>query len=563
MRILIVEDTIYKRRILESILLEDKHEVILAGDGVEAVAIFKAEQPDMVLMDVVLPEMDGYVATSQIKALCGDRFVPIIFITTLTGSNVLEKCIECGGDDILSGPYDHYALLAKIAAMARIQRLHEKLNDQTTQLQKHKHRVQRELSIAEHVFSTILDRGDLSHASINYSLSPMSLFSGDILLCAHTPSGGMHIMLGDFTGHGLSAAIGAMPTSDIFYTMTASGFSIGDIAAEMNRRLFNILPTGMFCAASIVELDLERTTVSIWNGGMPDILITDKDGNIEHHIASSHQALGVRPEDKFERKTEIIPVNTFNKIYIYSDGLIEAKNRRDRKFGMKNLCSQFPQAALSDPPLSDLLDNLKTYTAGCDQSDDISIAEISTAINDTWRADQDSKSQNRMAPSTWDLSLRLNADTLRAVNPVPLLLNLIMGVQAPQGHRERIFTILSELFSNSLDHGLLGVDSAMKSNATGFAEYYRLREKRLAKLEDGQIDIKLNHQSNSNQTSGKFIIKVKDSGSGFNHNAVFNTLKSNQGYSGRGIALVKSLCKSVNYRSNGNQVEATYEWNRK
>jgi len=168
-----------------------------------------------------------------------------------------------------------------------------------------------------------------------------------------------------------------------------------------------------------------------------------------------------------------------------------------------------------------------------------------------------------MAPSTWDLSLRLNADTLRAVNPVPLLLNLIMGVQAPQGHRERIFTILSELFSNSLDHGLLGVDSAMKSNATGFAEYYRLREKRLAKLEDGQIDIKLNHQPNSNQTSGKLIIKVNDSGPGFNHNAVFNILKSNQGYSGRGIALVKSLCKSVNYRSNGNQVEATYEWNRK
>jgi len=562
MRILIVEDTIVKRRILESILLEKGHEVFFADDGFKAVATFQAIEPDMVLMDIVMPGMDGYVTTSQIKALCGDRFVPVIFVTSLTGTDVLEKCIECGGDDIISGLHDHHILLAKIAAMERILKLHEKLNDHTIELQKHKTRMQHELSIAEHVFSTIIDRGDLKSSNINYSLSPMSLFSGDILLCAHTPSGGLHVMLGDFTGHGLSAAIGAMPTSDIFYAMTASGYSAGDIVAEINQRLYNVLPTGMFCAASFVELDSARSTLSVWNGGMPDMLITGQDGNIEHYISSTHQALGVRPEDKFERKTEIIPINQYHKIFIYSDGLIEARNRRDRKYGMKRLISMFPRAALSKPPLSDLLGDLKTYSAGHEQSDDISIVKINTHIDKAWSADKRSNNQNRKPPSSWNMSLQLDADTLRTVNPVPLILNTVMGVQAPQGHRERIFTILSELFSNSLDHGLLGVDSALKSNAAGFAEYYRAREQRLAELEDGQIVITLTHDPYNNRQSGKLTIAVKDSGPGFNHNKILNTLKSNEGYSGRGIALIRSLCKSVTYCDNGNQVDVVYEWDR-
>ena len=562
MLILIVEDTIYRRRILESVLLESNHDVIVASNGIEAVSTFEERQPDMVLMDVVLPGMDGYVATAQIKKASADRFVPVIFVTSLTGTDVLEKCIECGGDDIISGTYDQHTLLAKIASMERIKKLHEKLKKQTNQLRKHKAQAQRELDIAEHVFSTILNRGDVESININYHLSPMSLFSGDILLAAHTPAGGMHVMLGDFTGHGLSAAIGAMPTSDIFYAMTASGFSTTDIITEINRRLYKVLPTGMFCAAIFLELDPERSTLTAWNGGMPDVLITGKDGNIECTIDSTHQALGIRSESKFDSKTAIVPINEHNKIYIYSDGLIEAKNRRGRKFGSKALKSMFPQAALSDPPLHDLLDELEIYTIGVEQSDDISIVEVNTLRDDKWRADQDTKDKNRKLPSSWKLSLKLEADTLRSINPVPLLLNMVMGVQSPQGHRERIFTILSELFSNALDHGLLCIDSSLKVNATGFAEYYRLRSERLGILEDGYIEISLEHLPDKQNESGRLTIFVSDSGPGFDCHTHVDSLESNEGYSGRGIGLVKSLCQSLEYCGNGNQVKAVYEWNK-
>ncbi len=560
MRILIVEDTIYRRRILESILLESNHEVVVSANGLEAVSVFQEKQPDMVLMDVVLPEMDGYVATSQIKKLCGDRFVPVIFVTSLTGTDVLQKCIECGGDDIISGSYDQHTLLAKIAAMERIKNLHEDLNKQTTELKKHQFKSERELDIAEHVYSTIQDRGDLATADITYHISPMSLFSGDILLCAHTPSGGLHVMLGDFTGHGLSAAIGAMPTSDIFYAMTARGFSTSDIVNEINSRLHSILPTGMFCAASFIELDPERTTLTVWNGGMPDILITGDSGYIDCNMPSTHQALGIMPESKFEAKVEIIPISIESKIYLYSDGLIDVKNRRGRKFGSKALLSLFPQAALSEPPLSDLIEEIEHFSTGVKQTDDISIVEILTTNDTKWKADQDTKSHNRVAPTKWNVSLKLEADTLKTVNPVPLLLNLVMGVQSPLGHRERIFTILSELFSNALEHGLLNLNSCLKKDAAGFAEYYRLRSEALEKLESGFIQIKLKHLPTDTGSSGRLAISVTDSGPGFDYNSLSNKLDSNREYSGRGVSLVSSLCRSLKFIGNGNQIQAVYEW---
>ena len=68
--------------------------------------------------------------------------------------------------------------------------------------------------------------------NIRYLLSPYALFNGDLLLAACTPSGNMHLLLGDFTGHGLPAAVGAMPLAEVFYGMTAKGFGLAETLRE-------------------------------------------------------------------------------------------------------------------------------------------------------------------------------------------------------------------------------------------------------------------------------------------------------------------------------------------
>lgn len=562
MRILVVDDNRTNRALLSQYLTDQGHEPLVAFDGLDAVQKFETDRPDIVLMDVVMPGMDGFIATQLIKSKCQDSFIPVIFLTSLEGSDVISKCIESGGDDFLPKSYDKEALLAKITSMGRIKQLHERHRHQCRELEFHAKKDRREWQIAEHVFSSVTSKGDHKLPCIKYRIEPMSLFSGDIFLCAQTPAGGLHAMLGDFTGHGLSAAIGAIPVSDVFYTMTEKGFSIGDIAAELNSRLYGTLPTGMFCAAILVDMSADRSTLTVWNGGMPDVLVTDASGNVAQRVASSHLAIGVRSTHLFDRKMDFVPINESSKVYLYSDGLIEARNEHGEKFGMARLLALIPSVAKDDQPMQRLFESIDKFRNGEEQRDDISVVEVSAAKYERWTADNKRLKRNLLTPSRWGLSLKLDADTLKVVNPVPLLLNLIMGVQAPEGHREHIFTILSELFNNSLDHGLLRLDSSMKSNAAGFAEFYSQREQRLAKLKDAEIVVRLNHQPLEDSGGGRLKIVVQDSGAGFDHSNISAKPEGNQALSGRGIPLIRSLCQSLEYHGRGNKAEAIYQWTR-
>ncbi|RMD64315.1 fused response regulator/phosphatase, partial [Candidatus Parcubacteria bacterium] len=311
LKALIVDDDRSNLLLLKAILSREGCTVLMAENGREAVEVFEREQPDMVLMDVVMPVMDGYEATRLIKARAGGRFVPVIFLTVMEDEEALAQCVACGGDDFLTKPYNRVILKAKIAALERIRQLY-------TILKFHHDHLQQEYEVAEKLFTHIVHPGCLEAANIRYLVSPKALFNGDLLLATQRPSGGVHVMLGDFTGHGLPAAIGAIPVSDIFYTMTAKGCDIEDIIAEVNQKLRSILPTGLFLAACFLELDATYRTLAVWNGGMPDVLIRRSTGGKLKRCASRHLPLGVVDTPRVNKRMEVVRVAPGDRIYLYS-----------------------------------------------------------------------------------------------------------------------------------------------------------------------------------------------------------------------------------------------------
>ena len=104
-RILVADDNSVDRMYLSSILRKQGFDVLQAVNGKEAVEQFEKLRPEIVLLDVIMPEMDGMEAARRIKDMAGEFFVPVIFLTSLTGKNDLVKCLEAGGDDFLSKPY--------------------------------------------------------------------------------------------------------------------------------------------------------------------------------------------------------------------------------------------------------------------------------------------------------------------------------------------------------------------------------------------------------------------------------------------------------------------------
>ena len=114
-KILVVEDVDFNRDLVVQ-LLEDKYQVIEAVNGKEGVEIAERERPELILMDLSLPIMDGWEATRRLKANADLRSIPVIALTAHAMKGDEEKALAAGCDDYLAKPIDEYELMAKIAS---------------------------------------------------------------------------------------------------------------------------------------------------------------------------------------------------------------------------------------------------------------------------------------------------------------------------------------------------------------------------------------------------------------------------------------------------------------
>ena len=156
------------------------------------------------------------------------------------------------------------------------------------------------------------------------------------------------------------------------------------------------------------------------------------------------------------------------------------------------------------------------------------------------------------------MEYELGPKTLRDFNPLPLMLHIVMEVPGLRPYNGQIYTILAELFSNAMEHGVLGLKSDLKATAAGFIEYYENRTHLLETLDSGYVRFRFTHAPTKD--GGVLTIRLEDSGRGFDIRDKLNVQIKRGGYSGRGVPLIRSLCDSVEYKDKGNAVEATYVW---
>lgn len=157
-------------------------------------------------------------------------------------------------------------------------------------------------------------------------------------------------------------------------------------------------------------------------------------------------------------------------------------------------------------------------------------------------------------PVEWELQLTLTARKLKRVDIPQIVLQMVEQIEvSDEKLSSRLFLVLSELVNNALDHGLLELDSALKDSREGIELYYEERTARLAKLESGEIWLRLCKLADSVQQCLR--IDVCDSGSGFDHSEVLARMSGMENARhGRGIALVKHMGGIMNYRGNGSEV---------
>lgn len=551
--ILVAEDNPVDRLILATLLERQGHRVLTAGDGAQAVARFAESRPHLVLMDMLMPVMDGLEAARAIKRLAGEQLVPIIFLTAMTESEALIGCLEAGGDDFLAKPYNPFVLEAKILAMNRLRLLQATVLEQRDLIARQHERLVVEQAQARRIFDRVAYSDCLQRPGIRYRQSPLALFNGDLLLAARAPGGSLVVLLGDFTGHGLPAAVGAMPLAETFHGMVAKGYDCAQLLRELNAKLVRILPVEMFCCAMLLDLDPQRGLARVWNGGLPDGYLLRADGS-RAVLDSRHPPLGIRAERAFDDRFDILPLGPQDRLLLMSDGVPEGCNGLGERFGQARVEALLDERPATGPfeALCEALDAFLGLAV-----DDLTLVEIDLAR--LALADPDGLTPAAMreaGPLDWRASLALRGDTLKGFNPLPLLLQPLLQVSALREQVGAIHAVLAELYSNALEHGVLGLDSSLKRDAQGFADYYAQRASRLAVLQEGWVCVDLEFLPEGE--GGRLLVTVSDSGGGFDPAAPVPGGPT--ALSGRGLRLARELAADLRRAADGNGVTAEFRW---
>jgi hypothetical protein len=274
----------------------------------------------------------------------------------------------------------------------------------------------------------------------------------------------------------------------------------------------------------------------------------------------------------------------FITIILCSDGVTEAVSSAKELFGEERL-----EAIINQRDCLSVIEGvrvaIKDFCGDDAQTDDISLAEIictenlfadSEFYSDEPLIDfaQDHLNQTTQttpegnAPVTtelleknwdWKYQLTLNGEELAKLNPIPILISQLQELDNKLEHNlQSLYTILTELYVNALDHGVLKLDSKLKSDPKGFEIYFDEREKRLSTLNTGYIHFLFRGFRENGLL--KIRITIEDSGCGFDIDQVLNRYShpNDMALCGRGIFLVNELCHSLVYSEPGNKVDVIY-----
>jgi len=254
--------------------------------------------------------------------------------------------------------------------------LKEDLQEALTALEKQQQMDLQEESIARHVFQQLTLRSDHDLPGISTWNEPMGKLSGDLIQITRGPDSHIYAFLGDFTGHGLPAALGAVPASTIFQTMVSKGLETSMIAEELNSKLHVLLPIGYFCCAAIMKFSADRRHFTLWHGGLPPILISRRQTGSIEKIQSDNLPLGVLDEQGFCNKCSTWDLEEGDRVLVYSDGLTEAEDMNGEMWGKNRLVQSLSENITDCAMIEHLKVEILEFTHLAPPSDDLSVIEI-------------------------------------------------------------------------------------------------------------------------------------------------------------------------------------------
>jgi sigma-B regulation protein RsbU (phosphoserine phosphatase) len=328
--ILIVDDVPRNLQLLAAILKEEnKYEVAAVTSGAAALKIVDNVLPDLILLDVMMPEMDGFEVCQRLKASPSTRDIPVVFLTAKAGLKDIVKGFQLGGVDYITKPFNGTELLARVQTHIELKQSKEKLNDSLQKLQLANQHLTDSINYAQLIQQTVMPQKQNISTVFKESfvfLKPRDIVSGDFFWILASPER-IIIAAVDCTGHGVPGAFVSMLSYQLMHEIIVMrGFWEPDlILYELDKRIKSVFNQGKseICEGmdvAICSLDVPNRILEFAGAKNPLIYVYNHD---LHHIKGDRLSIGgfkcsPREESRFTK--QVIPIKDSTTFYMYSDG---------------------------------------------------------------------------------------------------------------------------------------------------------------------------------------------------------------------------------------------------
>jgi sigma-B regulation protein RsbU (phosphoserine phosphatase) len=368
--ILIVDDTPANLRLLSQMLAEQGYQVRPVPDGSLALAATQAELPDLILLDIRMPEMDGYQVCEHLKADAQTCDIPIIFISALDATQDKVRAFTTGGVDYVTKPFQFEEVLARVETHLALRRLQKQLQDANKKMAQ-------ELALAGEVQISFLPRElpDIPGWQLSVTLKPARETSGDFYDVNLLPNGRLGILVADVVDKGVGAAL-FMALSWILIRTYAPEYPTQPelVLSAVNRRILKDTNANQFVAVFYGILDSATGTLVYCNAGHvpPHLLSTQSDDAVQT-LRRTGPPLGILEDVTWEQG--VVQLALGDILVLYTDGITDAEDEKGTFFGQERLLGSV-QANLgrSAQEMQDaLMAEVHEFVGDAPQFDDIAL----------------------------------------------------------------------------------------------------------------------------------------------------------------------------------------------
>ncbi|RKZ76355.1 MAG: serine/threonine protein phosphatase [Candidatus Parabeggiatoa sp. nov. 1] len=345
--ILLVDDTVANLKVLTQTLIERGYKVRPATSGKLALKSVQSTLPDLILLDIQMPEMNGYEVCEKLKADDKTRDIPVIFISALDEVFDKVKAFTVGGVDYVTKPFQTEEVLARVETHLKMHRLQQQLAEQNEIITAENLRMRAELEVTRRIQQMILPTKTELEQVIGLDVAgfmePADEVGGDYYdVLQH--NGRIMFGIGDVTGHGLESGMLMLMVQMAVRTLLSHNiYEPSTLLTVINHALYgNVNRMNSEKNLSLSLMDYHQGVLTI--SGQHEYIIVVRNGKLEQiDTADLGFWIGLEPDIKDFVTQKQIVLNADDVVVLYTDGITEAENIDGELYELERLCEVISQ----------------------------------------------------------------------------------------------------------------------------------------------------------------------------------------------------------------------------